>query len=60
MMFETIRSAVVTYVHVRCVALQFSQALADLETAQSLMTAHVKSHADVVKQVHCQQTDAFL
>jgi len=46
-----------------CTALQFSQALADLETAQSQMTEHVKSHTDVVKQVqhglsisvdHCQ------
>jgi len=34
-----------------CAALQFSQTLADLETAQSQVTTHLKSHTDVVKQV---------
>ena len=39
--------------HVDCVyaALQFSQTLADLETAQSQVSAHLKSHYDVVTQV---------
>ena len=32
-------------------ALQFSQTLADLETAQGQVTTHLKSHTDVVKQV---------
>lgn len=31
-------------------ALKFSQTLADLETAQSQVSAHLKSHTDVVKQ----------
>jgi len=34
-----------------CAALQFSQTLADLETAQHQVTTHLKSHTDVVKQV---------